>query len=372
MRYCCPAALVAERCLWRISSRAAAQRAGGPAAAWRSSMRRRRAICSFWRLVCCSSMRARCAIVPCVESITLLNPVIAYLRVAGPGRESSHSGLALVHSPRVGRFCFLFAVFALLLSCFRIMASVLSPPSTPPILPPMPFTPPKAPSPAASDDSELIEDLSFDYIFDTDGNIVRTSTKGLSSNPNSKRESSSPTTPEDNSFLPGPPDPPKPPSRYPPSFCPQFTRDAPVFPEVKVTAPQMLRRNHSTGRRSPSRAPFNASRRSLHRPQLSRVTRRLFALCGLSLVASRWRTGRLTRTRVAQHTGALVVFLSSTSASRRKKRTLAVAMARAHSHSLLLLIIRTTLSMPQRHPHPDHPTQNYRVRRVSFSQFALG
>ncbi|KAF7324286.1 TTK protein kinase [Mycena sanguinolenta] len=62
---------------------------------------------------------------------------------------------------------------------------------------PAPSPPPAAPSPA-SDDSEVIDDLSFDYIFDEKGEYVRT-TKGPSKN---TRESFSPTTSEDRSFQP--------------------------------------------------------------------------------------------------------------------------------------------------------------------------
>ncbi|KAJ7212151.1 hypothetical protein GGX14DRAFT_447695 [Mycena pura] len=91
------------------------------------------------------------------------------------------------------------------------MASVLSPSASPPATSPLanPSPPPASKSPG-SDDSELIEDLSFDYIFDN-GNIVRTS-KGPSK---SNRESSSPSTPEDRSFLANQQDRLKPPSPLP-------------------------------------------------------------------------------------------------------------------------------------------------------------
>src|ERR1700761_5329029 len=82
-----------------------------------------------------------------------------------------------------------------------------SPPATSPVANPSP--PPASKSPG-SDDSELIEDLSFDYIFDN-GNIVRTS-KGPSK---SNRESSSPSTPEDRSFLANQQDHSNPPSPLP-------------------------------------------------------------------------------------------------------------------------------------------------------------
>ncbi|KAJ7644097.1 hypothetical protein FB45DRAFT_287838 [Roridomyces roridus] len=62
-----------------------------------------------------------------------------------------------------------------------------SPPSPPPS---GPSPPPPAASPANSDDSELC-DLSFDYVEDSDGNIVRLSKGG--------RSSSTPTTPDDKS-----------------------------------------------------------------------------------------------------------------------------------------------------------------------------
>ncbi|KAJ7288376.1 other/TTK protein kinase [Mycena rebaudengoi] len=77
------------------------------------------------------------------------------------------------------------------------MASSLSPPATPPSPRAHPSTPPLPSSSPASDDSEFIEDLSFDYIFDIDGNFVRTSTKGAPSASKSRRESSSPATTEE-------------------------------------------------------------------------------------------------------------------------------------------------------------------------------
>ncbi|GLB38489.1 putative protein kinase superfamily protein [Lyophyllum shimeji] len=84
-----------------------------------------------------------------------------------------------------------------------------TPPSTSP--PRTPDDPKQRPSPVtpASDDSSIIDDLSFDYVFDAEGNYVRTS-KGSSS----KSNHSSPPTPQDN--LPAQaPDPPLKPSPPP-------------------------------------------------------------------------------------------------------------------------------------------------------------
>lgn len=89
------------------------------------------------------------------------------------------------------------SVFALSLAFEFLMASSLSPPATPPSPRAHPSTPPLPSSSPASDDSEFIEDLSFDYIFDIDGNFVRTSTKGAPSVSKSRRESSSPATTEE-------------------------------------------------------------------------------------------------------------------------------------------------------------------------------
>ncbi|KAJ7250911.1 hypothetical protein B0H12DRAFT_659881 [Mycena haematopus] len=75
------------------------------------------------------------------------------------------------------------------------MASVISH-SLSATITPAPSPPPASTSPA-SDDSEVIDDLSFDYIFDN-GEYVRT-TKGPSKN---NRESASPATSEDKSFQP--------------------------------------------------------------------------------------------------------------------------------------------------------------------------
>jgi serine/threonine-protein kinase TTK/MPS1 len=78
----------------------------------------------------------------------------------------------------------------------------LTSPSTPPSMSPKPSpaTPinqiPPTSSTPSSDDSSVIDDLSFDYIFDHDGNYIR-----LSKGSSSKSNISSPPTPQDNLSL---------------------------------------------------------------------------------------------------------------------------------------------------------------------------
>ncbi|KAJ7645401.1 other/TTK protein kinase [Mycena polygramma] len=114
------------------------------------------------------------------------------------------------------------------------MDSVLTPPPTPANAAPSP--PPTSTSPA-SDDSELIDDLSFDYIFDDDGNIVRLS-KGPSK---TNRESTSPATSEDRSFLSSQPDLLKPPSPLPAlSLVPAHGRRSSLSRSESHSVPNVL------------------------------------------------------------------------------------------------------------------------------------
>ena len=76
-----------------------------------------------------------------------------------------------------------------------MVSPAVSPPSANPQLP-KPATPPATPSPP-SDDSSVIDDLSFDYIFDDNGGYIRLS-KGSSKSHNS------PPTPNDAALQPDP------------------------------------------------------------------------------------------------------------------------------------------------------------------------
>ncbi|KAG5642666.1 hypothetical protein DXG03_002350 [Asterophora parasitica] len=83
-----------------------------------------------------------------------------------------------------------------------------------------------------SDDSSIIDDLSFDYVFDNEGNYVR-----LSKGSSSKSNNSSPPTPQDN--LPQALDPPLKPKLSPPQVARRssLSRSESAYP-VLVSAPQ--------------------------------------------------------------------------------------------------------------------------------------
>lgn len=123
-----------------------------------------------------------------------------------------------------------------------------SPPPSPATTP-APSPPPPSTSPA-SDDSELIDDLSFDYIFDN-GNIVRTS-KGPSK---SNRESASPATSEDKSFLVNQQDLLKPPSPLPAlSLGSTQPKRSSLSRSESYSVPNVLEQTQSTHAQSVSQA----------------------------------------------------------------------------------------------------------------------
>ncbi|KAF5382419.1 hypothetical protein D9615_002978 [Tricholomella constricta] len=102
--------------------------------------------------------------------------------------------------------------------------SSTSPPRTPVDLKPRlsSATPP-------SDDSSIIDDLSFDYVFDNEGNYVR-----LSKGSSSKSNTSSPPTPQDN--LPQALDPPLKPSPPPVARRSSLSRSESAYPVLVSTA----------------------------------------------------------------------------------------------------------------------------------------
>ncbi|CAK5270308.1 unnamed protein product, partial [Mycena citricolor] len=101
----------------------------------------------------------------------------------------------------------LVSLLSLCCRCYRVfapMASIATPPPPSPSPPPSssspgPPSPPTPSSSPSSDDSELIEDLSFDYIFDDNGHYVRMS-KGPSKSNRESNSSGSPATPEERTF----------------------------------------------------------------------------------------------------------------------------------------------------------------------------
>jgi hypothetical protein len=160
----------------------------------------------------------------------------------------------IVKLPFMGASCWIWTnarrrlspVSALSLLSFFPLLVVLISPSAPSALAPAP-----SPSPSpSSDDSEVIEDLSFDYIFDN-GNIVRTSKGQLKSS----RESSSPATPDDRSFLANQADLLKPPSPLPALSLPNdHGRRSSLSRSESYSVPNVLVQPESTSAQSVSQA----------------------------------------------------------------------------------------------------------------------